>query len=125
MGQRQRILSQIVSYQGWRVRDFHWEDAQGQRIVPIAGYFVPPEAILILVMVRRWSCRCGQCGAIGRGKLHENRKSRRWVDLDWAGHKVFLEYRPQRFKCARCGSNATELLPWATTKKGTLPAGNN
>jgi hypothetical protein len=50
MGQQQRILSQIVSYQGWRVQDFYWENAQGQRIFPIAGYFVPPEAILILAL---------------------------------------------------------------------------
>jgi transposase len=117
MGQRQRILSQIVSYQGWRVQDFYWENAQERRIVPIAGFFVPSEAMLILTMVRRWSCCCGQCGAVARGKLHENRKSRRWADLDWAGHKVFLQYRPQRFKCDRCGSNATELLPWAMPKK--------
>jgi len=117
MGQRQRILSQIVGYQGWKVQDAYWENAQGQRIVSLAGYYVPADAIMILAMVRRWSCCCGQCGAIGRGKLHEHRKSRRWADLDWAGHKVFLEYAPQRYKCDLCGANATELLPWAASNK--------
>jgi transposase len=117
MSQRQQILSQIAGYRGWKVRDFHWENAQGQRVEPVAGYYVNAEAILVLTMERRWTARCGQCGAIAAGKLHERRKVRRWADLPWAGHRVVLQYEAERIKCGRCGAHATELLAWAGPKQ--------
>jgi transposase len=117
MSQRQQILSQIAGYRGWKVQQVHWENDRGQVIEPIAGFYVVLGAILVITMKRRWTARCGQCGAIAAAKLHERRKPRRWKDLPWAGHRVVLQYEPERIKCQRCGANATELLPWAQPKQ--------
>lgn len=54
MGQRARILTQIVGVRGWKVTEQCWEGPGGERIVPVAGYDVPADARLVLVMERRW-----------------------------------------------------------------------
>jgi transposase len=116
MSQRTRILTQIAGFRGFKVVDAHWEDAAGQWIEPIAGYDVPPDAVLVLTLARRWAARCGQCLSLCK-TCHERRKTRRWKDLPWAGHRVVIEYAPERVKCGRCGSHATELLAWADPKQ--------
>jgi transposase len=83
---------------------------------PVAGYDVPPEAVLVLAMGRRWAARCSHCLAICSVR-HERGKARRWADISWAGRRVVLEYAPDRLKCRRCGVRATELLGWADPKQ--------
>ncbi len=117
MGQRAKILTQIAGFRGWKVAGTRWETADGQPFEPIAGY-VPPDAVLVLVMARRWAPRCAHCLAIGRaGSCHEHCRVRRWADLPWAGHRVVIEYAPIRVNCRRCGSHAVELLAWAEPKQ--------
>jgi hypothetical protein len=47
-----------------------WESKEGRTIVPVAGYDVPADARLVLVLERRWSPRCAKCLAVG-GTCHE------------------------------------------------------
>ncbi len=118
MVQRAKILTQIAGWHGWKVADARWEDSRRRSIIPIAGYDVAGDAVLVLTMERRWSARCGDCGAIvPSSRRHQRRKIRRWQDLSWAGHRVEVEYAPERYKCARCGAHATEKLAWAEPKQ--------
>jgi transposase len=112
MSQRSAILTQIAGFRGWKVVESHWEDAKGRRILPVAGYDLPPDARLVLVLQRRWAPRCAKCCAIG-GTCHQKLKVRRWADLPACGHPVTLEYAPDRVRCKRCGARAVELLAWA------------
>src|SRR5580693_9359271 len=104
MGQRGKILTEIVGFRGFNVHDAKWEAPQGECIEP---GFVPAGAVLVLVLVRRWLPRCGQCMTIVSGRTHERRATRRWEDLPWAGHRVRIEYAAVRLKCPRCGAHAT------------------
>ena len=118
MSQRTKILTQIAGYRGWKVASIRWETADGRPFEPIAGYSVPSDAVLVLVMARRWAPRCAHCLAIARaGSCHEHCRVRRWADLPWAGHRVVIEYAPIRVKCRRCGSHSVELLAWAEPKQ--------
>ncbi len=116
MGQRARILTQIAGFRGWKVQDARWESRNGKPIVPIAGYDVPADARLVLLMARRWAPRCAKCLAIV-DRCHEHLKPRRWKDLPAMGHPVELEYAPDRLDCCRCASHAVELLGWADPKQ--------
>jgi len=118
MSQPARILTQIAGFRGWKVVEAYWEDSQGQRVEPVAGYDVPADSLLVLRMERRWAPRCAKCLAIAkRDSCHERCKVRRWADLPWAGHRVVLEYAPIRVKCRRCKRHAVELLAWADPKQ--------
>ncbi len=118
MSQRTRILSQIAGFVGWKVVSTRWEAAGGQRWEPVAGYDVAVDAVLVLVVARRWAPRCSHCLAIARsGTCHEHCRVRRWADLPWAGHRVLVEYAPIRLKCPRCGSHSVELLAWAEPRQ--------
>ncbi|HVJ19708.1 MAG TPA: ISL3 family transposase [Polyangiaceae bacterium] len=89
-----------------------WESKDGRTIEAVAGYDVPADARLVLVLERRWSPRCAKCLAIG-GTCHEKLAVRRWADLPACGHPVIIEYAPDRLRCKRCGARAVELLAWA------------
>ena len=117
MSQRTKILSQIAGFRGWKVTETRWENAAGQPIEPIAGYYVPADAVLVLVMGRRWAPRCPNCLAICSRSCHENCDIRRWADLPWAGHQVKLEYAAIRVICPRCEHHAVEMLGWADPKQ--------
>ena len=118
MGQRARILTQIAGFRGWVVGATRWETADRRPFEPVASGFVPPDAVLVLVMERRWAPRCVKCLAIAEpGRCHEHCRVRRWVDLPWAGHRVVIEYAPIRVNCRRCGSHSVELLAWADPKQ--------
>ena len=112
MSQRTRILTQIVGIRGWKVAEHRWESRDGCRIEPVAGYDLPAEARLVLVLRRRWSPRCAKCLAIG-ASCHEKLLVRHWADLPVSGHPVLIEYAPWRLRCRHCGAHAVELLGWA------------
>jgi transposase len=117
MSQRTKILSQIAGFRGWKVVETRWENAAGQPIEPVAGYDVPTDAVLVLVMGRRWAPRCSKCLAICPRTCHENCDTRRWVDLPWAGRRAVIEYPPIRVNCPRCDAHPVELLGWAEPKQ--------
>jgi transposase len=112
MSQRTRILTQIAGFRGWKVMEHRWESKDGRQIEPVAGYDLPADARLVLVLKRRWAPRCAKCLAIG-ATCHEKLAERRWVDLPACGHPVIIEYAPERLRCKRCGARAVELLAWA------------
>lgn len=113
MGQRTRIMTEILGYRGWKVREAYFEDAERTRFEPIDGYGVMPETRLVLRVERRWAPRCSQCGSICRAAAHERLKARRWQDASWAGRPTVIEAEPIRIKCKRCRATPVEMLPWA------------
>jgi transposase len=116
MSQRTKELTQILGYYGWKVAEVYFEAADGSRVKPIAGFDVPQDVRVVLVAERRWAPRCHDCGAIGsKTAKHEQLKTRRWLDLQWAGRSVAIEYAPVRVKCPnkKCRSHACEMLAWA------------
>ena len=115
MGRQRDLITQILGYRGWKVRSWHWESADGRAIVPLRNH-VPADAVLVIELERRWAARCSHCLAIC-SKLHERGKVRRWEELPAIGHRVVLEYAPERVKCKACGSCPTELLAWADPKQ--------
>lgn len=117
MSQRTKILTQIAGFRGWKVLETRWENAAGQPIEPMAGYYVHADAVLVLVMRRCWAPRCPKCLAICSRSCHENCDIRRWTDLPWAGHQVKLEYAAIRVICPRCEHHAVEMLGWADSKQ--------
>jgi transposase len=111
MGQRARILTEILGFDGWKVKATFFESADGRRVEPIDGFAVLRETRLVLVVERRWLARCSRCGVACR-RVHERLPVRRWADLSWAGHPVDLEYAPRRVKCQGCG-HVVEMVAWA------------
>ncbi len=115
MSQRTQILAEIWGYRGWNVSGVRYENGKGQRLRLLAG-IAPADAIVVLLVERRWAPRCACCGAIA-GEVHEQLQPRRWRDLPWAGHAAQIEYAPLRLACARCGSTGVETLAWADPKQ--------
>jgi transposase len=112
MGQRARILAQVLGLPGFKVTDAYFENDRGERVKPVAGFDVAREHRLVLRLERRYSARCAKCFAIG-GRCHQQRPARRWTDLPWGGRPVEIEYAPMRVACRLCGSTGVELLHWA------------
>ena len=73
------------------------------------------EGLVAEIVPRKSGKRC--CGQCGRGStwLHETRPKRRWRHVPLYGIGVFLEYRPRRVVCRKCGVR-TEEMPWALPK---------
>lgn len=117
MGQRAKILAEILGFRGWRVTDVFFEDAGGQLILPLRGVQSFPGSRMMLCVERRWAPRCSQCGAICRASAHEKLETRRWADLEWAGWPVRIEYAPIRVKCPRCRSCPVEMVAWAEPRQ--------
>jgi len=80
MSQRTAILTQIAGFRGWKVIANRWESKDGRAIAPVAGYDLPADARLVLVLERRWAPRCARCLVVG-GICHEKLAVRRWGDL--------------------------------------------
>ena len=55
MGQRARILAQVLGLPGFKVTDTYFENDHGERVEPVAGYDVDRDARLVLVIERRWA----------------------------------------------------------------------
>jgi transposase len=117
MGQRARILAEILGFRGWRVTAAFFENAARQLIMPLGGMGPLPGGRLVLGVERRWAPRCSHCGAICPHAAHENLQVRRWADLSWARWPVVIEYAPIRVQCRRCGSCPVEMLPWAEPRQ--------
>lgn len=112
MGQRARILTEILGFDGWKVTATFFESATGKRVEAVGGFALLRDTRLVLVAERRWLPRCSRCGAACR-KVHEHLPARRWADLPWAGHPVEIEYAGCRVKCRACESASVEMVAWA------------
>jgi len=115
MSQRTKILAEILGYRGWNVVGVRYENGKGELLRLLVG-LAPSEAIVVLVLERRWAARCACCGAI-TDKVHEQLAPRRWRDLPWADHCAEIEYAPVRIRCRRCGNTGVEALAWADPKQ--------
>lgn len=111
MGQRAKILSQILGFDGWKVVDCWFEAEDGRRWYG-AGFMPPPELPLVLAVERRWSPCCSRCGTRCR-RLHDRCPLRRWSDLRCVEHPVLIQYAPIRVKCRHCKGSPVEAVPWA------------
>jgi transposase len=117
MGQRAKILAEILGFRGWKVVDAFLEDANGQLVFPLAGFGPIPGTRLVLRAQRQWAPRCSQCGAICHASAHERLQTRRWADLPWGEHPVVIEATPIRVKCRRCNGAPVEMVAWADPKQ--------
>jgi len=89
----------------------YFENRDGSRTVLLPN--TPTSGTkLVLRVERRWTPRCGQCGALCR-VTHASGKTRRWKDLPWGEHSVEIEATPVRLVCHRCGEYGVEMLGWA------------
>jgi transposase len=113
MSQRTAILTEILGFRGWKVKEVFFEDEHGKRFEPLAGYAWMPGTRMVLRVERQWAPRCSGCGTICRHAAHEKLRARRWRDLPWAGRFVELEASLIRVKCKRCRSNPIEMVAWA------------
>jgi len=112
MGQRARILTSIVGFDGWKVKEAFFEAASGARVQAVGTLSLLRETQLVLVVERRWLPRCSQCAGPCRA-VHERLPVRRWADLPWAEHPVELRYAPVRVRCPRCAACPIEMVAWA------------
>ena len=112
MRRLERLVAQILGFEGWEVVDLYWETPDGVRFLPIGWHAVCQGARLVFVVARRWLGRCADCGHRCQ-KVHEHLKTRRWHDLPWCEHPVDIEYAPDRLVCTHCARACVELLPWA------------
>lgn len=119
MGQRARILTQVLGIPGWKVTDafFEWKAFSPDEAVVRVNLKLNPapspwRARLILQLSRRLTARCGKCGRLCR-RRHSGTEVRRWKDLSWAGFEVWLEYEPIRVDCEHCDATPVERLPFA------------
>jgi hypothetical protein len=87
MSQRTAILAEILGFRGWKVTEVFFEDEQGTRFEPLAGYELMPGTRMVLRGERRWAPRCSGCGTICRRAAHEKLRARRWRDLPWACYR--------------------------------------
>jgi len=113
VGQRARILTEILGFDGWKVKEAFFESKSGARVVPIGTLALVRETRLVVVVERRWLARCSACGRPCR-KAHDTKQAtRRWKDLPWAEHPMEIEYAPVRVRCKACGATPVEMVAWA------------
>jgi transposase len=113
MGQRTRILTEILGVRGWKIAEAFFETEQGARFEHLADAAMLANVLLVLRLERRWAPRCSACGAICRAGSHEQLEVRRWKDLPWGQRSVWIEAKPIRVKCQRCAGHVVERLAWA------------
>ncbi len=103
MGQRARILTEILGFDGWKVKEVFFESACGQRVEPFGRLALLREARIVLVVERRWLRRCSRCGAVCRRALSICRRD----------DGQTCRGRPSRVKCRACKSAIVEMVVWA------------
>ena len=111
MGQRNRTLTQIFGFDGFRVTHY-FETRDGARIADSTALALLRGTVLVLCVERRWLPCCGLCGKSCR-RIHQRMPARRWNDLNWAEHPVIIEYAPVRVSCKSCLSHPLEWIAWA------------
>lgn len=79
MGQRSRIITEILDLPGWKVAETYFEARDGARVLPMPGHPMALGTTLVLLIERRWASRCSHCDAIG-ATIHERLSPRRWND---------------------------------------------
>ncbi|HSR73131.1 MAG TPA: ISL3 family transposase [Kiloniellales bacterium] len=87
-----------------------------RRLIGVTSLFVTSvsfEPVGLVLQVRpRWrKPRCGKC--CGPAPGYDHARPRRWRSLNLGVLKVWLEYRPRRVSCERCGRTRVEQVPWA------------
>jgi transposase len=112
LGQRARVLTEVLGFDGWKVKELFFESSGGERVTPIGSFAPLRETRVVLVIERRWLPRCGQCHHVCR-RVHDRLDARRWSDLPWSSHPVELEYAPVRVRCRHCKATPVELVAWA------------
>jgi len=112
MGQRARILTEILGFDGWKVTGTFFESATGERVRPVGSLAMFRDTRLVLEVERRWLPRCSQCACPCR-RIHERLADRRWADLSWGDHPVEVRYAPVRVECPRCLAAPVEMVAWA------------
>ena len=112
MGQRSRILTDVLGFDGWKVKELFFESAGGARVKPVGSLALLRETRVVLVIERRWLPRCSQCQHACR-KVHDRLGARRWSDLPWSSHPVELQYAPVRVRCRHCKATPVEMVAWA------------
>ena len=115
MGQRARILAEILRFRGWIVQEAFFEDSSGARVA-VTSLSASSAQRLVLVLKRRWMPRCGTCTS-RCDVLHERLLPRRWADLPWGPYPVQLQYSPARVKCRHCRGAPVELVAWADPRQ--------
>lgn len=48
MGQRARIPTQIAGVRGFKIIGYRWVGADGQLVVPVMGFDVPPSVLAVI-----------------------------------------------------------------------------
>jgi transposase len=107
-----RILSEIWGFRGWNVVEAFFEIRDGSRAVLLPNTPTTAGTKLVLRVERRWTPRCGDCGALCHVR-HASGRPRRWKDLPWGEHSVEIEATAVRVVCHRCGTRGKEMLGWA------------
>jgi transposase len=111
MSQRRKTLTQVLGYFGWKVVEA-WFEKEGQRVGPVADCAAEQGLLFVVQVERGWAPHCAMCGA-RRARKHEQRETRRWHDLPWAGRTTVIQYAPIRVECRRCHGRGVEMLAWA------------
>ncbi len=112
MGQRGRVLTDVLGFDGWKVKELFFETSEGTRVRPLGSLGTISATRVVLRVERRWLPRCSECLRPCR-KNHEQLGPRRWSDLPWAGHPVEVEYAPVRVRCRHCMTTPVEAVAWA------------
>jgi transposase len=112
VGKLSQFIQQVLGFDGWKVKDWWYENSQGVWFKPVSRMLVPANAPLVVVVGRMWMGRCAKCGRRCQ-RLKEQQESRNWRDLPWCEHPVSIIYAPKRLKCKHCKEDCVELLPWA------------
>jgi transposase len=113
VGQRAKVLTQILGFDGWKVKEAFFESASGVRVEPIGTLALVRETRLVVVVERRWMARCSQCGRPCRSIHDAKQPVRRWADLAWGEHPVELAYAAVRVRCRACDATPVEMVAWA------------
>ena len=111
MGQRRRTLTQVLGYFGWRVVEA-WFEKGGERVGSVVDSAIEQGLLFVVSVERYWAPHCALCGA-RRARKHEQKGTRRWHDLPWAGRTTVIQYAPIRVECRRCHGRGVEMLGWA------------
>jgi transposase len=119
MGQRAKILTQILDIRGWKVTDaiFEWKPEDPRNAAERVDLRLNPRPSpwttrLILQLSRRFTARCGICGRLC-SQRHSGTRRRRFRDHSWSGFEVWLDYEPERVVCDHCHQTPVEQLPFA------------